>query len=121
MGDLSANFSKREFKCKCGDCEQVGPPDELIEVLQEIRDHFGKTVRVHSGHRCPAYNRRVGGASRSKHMKGIAADITIKGNSPKKVQNYLLQKYDGQYGIGRYNTFTHIDVRDGQARWDNRR
>lgn len=121
MGDLSKNFSTSEFRCKCRSCEPILPPKELVDALQELRDHFGKSVRVHSGHRCPDYNRRVGGAARSKHMKGIAADITVKGNSPNKVQKYLLDRYKGKYGIGRYNTFTHIDVRTGPARWDNRR
>ena len=121
MGDLSPNFNRREFKCKCGECEQVGPPQELVDVLQDVRDHFGKPITVHSGHRCPAYNKRVGGAKRSKHMLGIAADITVKGYTPNQVQKYLLNKYEGKYGIGRYNTFTHIDVRKGPARWDKRK
>ena len=121
MGDLSKNFSRDEFRCKCAECEQVGPPMELVEILQDVRDHFGRAVAVHSGHRCAAYNKRVGGAPRSKHLTGDAADITVAGHTPDQVQDYLLAKYPGRYGIGRYNTFTHVDVRPGPARWDNRR
>lgn len=120
MGDLSKNFNKSEFKCKCGQCEQVGPAQELVEVLQEIRDHFGTAITINSGHRCPAYNYRVGGARRSQHMLGTAADFNVKGKTPNEVQDFILTKYEGMYGIGRYNNFTHIDVRGYQARWDNR-
>lgn len=121
MGDLSKNFSRDEFKCNCGECEQVGPPQELVDVLQDVRDHFGRAVVINSGHRCPAYNRRVGGAFRSQHLTGKAADFNVAGHSPVEVQEYLLDKYGGRYGIGRYNTFTHVDVRPGPARWDLRR
>lgn len=120
MGDLSKNFSRREFKCKCGRCEQVGPDPQLIEELQDMRDYFDATVTIHSGHRCPAYNRRVGGVRNSEHLKGRAADFTVKGVSNNRVQEYLLAKYKGQYGIGRYRNFTHFDMRPGPARWDNR-
>lgn len=120
MGDLSKNFSRREFRCKCGQCDQVGPDPELILVMQEIRDHFGVLVRVYSGHRCPTYNRRVGGAKYSQHLKGTACDFAVKGVAHDTVQEYLLERYAGKYGIGRYDTFTHVDVRPKMARWDNR-
>ena len=120
MGDLSKNFSKSEFKCKCGECEQVGPDPRLIERLQEIRDHFDATVTIYSGHRCPAYNKRVGGAKYSQHLKGTAADFGVKGVSHNKVQKYALKMMEGWGGVGRYKTFTHVDVRKGPARWDNR-
>jgi len=120
MGDLSKNFSKSEFRCKCGECSPVLPPDELIEVMQHIREHFDLPVTVHSGHRCKDYNRRVGGASRSKHLTAEACDFTILGVSNDKIQEYVLNHYQGKYGIGRYNNFTHVDVRKGPARWDFR-
>jgi uncharacterized protein YcbK (DUF882 family) len=121
MGDRSKNFSNSEFKCKCGDCAQIFPPDDLIVIAQDVRDHFNAPVTVHSGHRCPAYNARVGGASKSQHLEANGADMTVKGVSPFMVQEYLLEKYPDQHGIGRYDTFTHIDVRGYKARWDKRK
>lgn len=128
MGNRSKNFSDHEFKCKCRlraphlpPCEQVFPPDELITILQDVRDHFGAPVSIHSGHRCPPYNKFVGGAFASAHMRAIAGDLTVQGVSPNTVQEYLLERYPDAYGIGRYNTFTHIDTRTYKARWDNRR
>ena len=115
MGDISKNFSKSEFTCKCG-CGFVIVNPELIQVLEDLRQHYGP-VRINSGCRCPKYNKAVGGGSNSEHMRGTASDITVNGYSPAKVQQYLLAKYPGKYGIGVYTTFTHIDVRPTKARW----
>ena len=47
------------------------------EILQPIRDKFGKSIYVNSGYRNPKVNRLVGGSSSSQHTKGEAADITV--------------------------------------------
>ena len=47
------------------------------EVLQPIRDKYGKTITVTSGYRCPKLNRAVGGSTTSQHVFGQAADITL--------------------------------------------
>lgn len=128
MGNRSKNLSDHEFMCKCRwraphlpKCEQVFAPDELIEIIQDVRDHFDAPVTIHSGHRCGPYNAYVKGATHSQHIKATAGDITVKGHTPNEVQAYLLDKYPSTLGIGRYNTFTHVDVRPYKARWDNRR
>lgn len=52
----------------------------LVEkVLEPIREHFGKPVKVNSGYRSPALNRAVGGSLTSQHSNGQAADIEIDG------------------------------------------
>ena len=45
-------------------------------VLDPLRRAWGGPLRVTSGYRCPALNRAVGGATRSQHLLGQAADIT---------------------------------------------
>lgn len=45
-------------------------------VLDPLREWYGKPVTVNSGYRCPRLNRLVGGAAGSQHLKGEAADIT---------------------------------------------
>ena len=62
---------------------------ELVENLQVIRDHINKPVRVISGYRTPKYNRRIGGARRSQHMKAKAADMVIKGMKPVEVHRIV--------------------------------
>lgn len=60
------------------------PPAEAVEQLRLLVDHvldplrkaYGRPIHVNSGYRCPALNRAVGGAPRSQHMRGQAADIT---------------------------------------------
>ena len=49
------------------------------KVLQPVRDHFGKGVKVNSGFRHPQVNEAVGGSKTSDHCKGMAADIEIPG------------------------------------------
>ena len=48
-------------------------------ILEKVRAHFGKPVRVNSGFRSPALNKRIGGSTTSQHMKGEAADFEIGG------------------------------------------
>lgn len=55
-------------------------------VLDPLREAWGRPLAVSSGYRCPALNRAVGGSATSHHMKGMAADITT-GN---KVDNRRL-------------------------------
>ena len=48
-------------------------------VLQPVRDHFGRGVKVNSAYRHPDVNKAVGGSTTSDHCKGMAADIEIPG------------------------------------------
>ena len=48
-------------------------------VLQPVRDHFGKGVKVNSGFRHPEVNAKIGGSKNSDHCRGQAADIEIPG------------------------------------------
>ena len=52
-------------------------------VLQPLRDWWGKEVKIGSGYRSLALNRAVGGVSNSQHMKGEAADLCIDGDMQK--------------------------------------
>ena len=73
MGDLRRNFSSWEFRCSCGRYRR--PTDELLDILQRLRDIVGKPLTIVSGYRCPTDNRRVGGHWRSRHLVAGAADI----------------------------------------------
>lgn len=117
---VSKSFKRKEFACKDGCGLGLGDGDinpELIEVIQDVRDHFGEPVVISSGLRCEAHNKRVGGAPKSQHLLGTAADLRIAKVKPGDVYDYLDKKYPNKYGVGRYNTFTHIDVRSNRARW----
>ena len=114
---MAKYFSRSEFACRCG-CEPSPTVDfELLEVLDDVRGHFGSPLSINSGVRCEAHNAAVGGGSKSQHLLGRAADLSSATVSPHAVQSYLLDKYQHKYGIGVYDTFTHIDTRPNKARW----
>jgi putative chitinase len=49
------------------------------KILEPVRNHFGKPVRINSGYRGPALNAAVGGSSKSQHCNGQAVDFEIDG------------------------------------------
>lgn len=116
---LSDNFKVKEFACNDGS-DTVLISDDLVSLLQKIRDHFGVAVTINSGYRTSTYNKKVGGATNSQHVKGTAADVVAKGVDPLIVAQYAEYLMPNSGGIGVYQTFTHVDVRTNRSRWDNR-
>lgn len=121
---LSAHFTLGEFACKDNsDTVLVSP--ELIRMLERLRDYIGGTISINSGYRTAAYNKKIGGASRSQHIYGTAADIVVKKGgkiiSAKKI--CCLCQYLGFAGIGYISTnATHVDMRSsGSYRGDERK
>ena len=49
----------------------------VVNVLDPLREKYGKPIRVSSGYRSPILNRSVNGATSSQHRLGEAADITV--------------------------------------------
>lgn len=114
---LSPNFAVNEFACSDGS-DAIFISDDLVALLQKVRDHYGKPVQINSAYRTHSKNKAVGGAQYSQHLLGTAADITISGVSPKDVAAYVETLIPRTGGIGIYKTFTHIDVRGQKARWN---
>jgi len=105
--------------CNCG-CGQDTVDSVLVSMVENVREYFAQPIKVTSGNRCIEYNEKIGGSKNSQHILSRACDIQVKNVSPNVVQNYCLQAFDGIGGIGRYDTFTHIDSRSDVARWDKR-
>lgn len=61
-------------------------------VLDPLREAWGKPITVTSGYRCPELNRAVGGSMTSDHLKGRAADITAGSRAQNKELFMLVQK-----------------------------
>ena len=113
---LSTNFRVKEFACLDGS-DPIFISTDLVTVLQKIRTHFGKAVTITSAYRTPTRNKAVGGTAYSQHLYGNAADIKVNGVSPARVAEYAEKLLPHKGGIGIYDTFTHIDVRNTKARW----
>jgi uncharacterized protein YcbK (DUF882 family) len=109
------HFKTSEFACK--HCGEVKVSNHLLSILELVRLRFGKPVIVTSGYRCEVHNKNVGGAPKSKHIEGIAADIKVKGIKPSDVFDFLDETFPDQYGIGLYSSWVHIDDREIKARW----
>ena len=114
---LSKDFRVREFRCKNG-ADPIFIDTALVELLQKIRDHFGAPITINSAYRTPEYNKKIGGSTYSQHQYGKAADIVVKGVKPSDVAAYAEQLMPSYGGVGRYVTFTHVDVRDEKSRWN---
>jgi uncharacterized protein YcbK (DUF882 family) len=124
MAKITTNFSLEEFNCKDG---SEMPNDVMINIiklaknLQVLRDAVGKTITITSGYRSPKYNLKIGGAKDSQHIKGTAADIKVKGMTPKEVskviEGLIANGKMTQGGIGIYPSWVHYDCRKIKARW----
>jgi hypothetical protein len=100
---LTKNFKVREFACKDG-TDIILIDDRLFELLQTLRDHFKRSIRITSGYRTRAYNMHIGGNVNSKHMTGQAADIDV-GSGDSLVDPLLVAmtaQAIGSHGIGCY-------------------
>lgn len=119
---LSTNFQVKEFRCKDGG-DKILIDSALVTILQKIRDHYGKAVNITSAYRTASYNSKIGGAAKSQHLYGTAADIRITGVTPRDLARYIetevnpggLGLYD--YGDNDKAGFVHVDTRAGKSRW----
>ena len=103
--NLSANFSLHEMT-KSETALRMGfdntPDDEATEnlrllcekVLQPVRDHYGKGVKVNSAYRSPESNAAVGGSKTSDHCKGMAADIEIPGVANADLAQWIMDNLE---------------------------
>lgn len=124
---ITPNFALAEFACRDGS----EYPREWIEtrlrplclVLEKLREVVGMPIQISSGFRTYEYNKKIGGAYRSQHVQGTAADVIVKGYEASEVADVLQTLHDNKIirigGLGRYPGFCHVDIRFGKrlAHW----
>lgn len=108
---LSEHFKLGEFKCPDGS-DIVKIDSRLIEKLEELRSIGGFVITITSGYRTPAYNKKIGGATGSKHTLGQAVDCRVYKDKKLIEPKYIAclcqdLKWDG---VATMNTATHLDV-----------
>jgi len=121
---LTTNFTLAEFNCKSG---APMPPNvltriqELANNLQVLRDELGASITINSGYRSPAHNAAIGGATASRHVVGDAADIRVRGFTPRqvaaKIEELIAAGKMKQGGLKAYASWVHYDCRGTRARW----
>ena len=117
---LSTHFQVYEFACADGS-NPVFVSQSLVDILENIRVHFGQPVHINSGYRTVSYNAGVSGSSKkSQHCSGLAADIRVDGHTPAEVYAYAETLLGDHGGLGIYNSFVHVDVRADKSRFDYR-
>ena len=117
-------FKASEFASKDGKPSPYGPMNvrqELVDFLNQLRLRFGHALVVNSGYRSPEHNKEVGGVPNSYHTKGLAADIRPVDLKELDELYELADRMNITGGVGRYDTFVHVDRRGIYARWDYRR
>ncbi len=120
---LSPHFRVREFRCRDGS-DPIFVDTQLVELLERIREHFGKAVTITSAYRTAAHNAAVGGAKFSQHLYGRAADIRVQGVRVEDAAAYAENLLPDTGGVGHYPVrpgratgWVHVDVRNAKARW----
>lgn len=64
------------------------------KILEPVRKHFGKPVRINSGYRGPALNAAVGGSNKSQHCNGEAVDFEIDGLANPQLAKWVSENCD---------------------------
>ena len=130
--NLTDNFKLSEFACGCG-CKGHEQPEIVAALrllcerrLQPLRDRLGVALKVYTGFRCVAFNKRCGGAKRSQHLYGKAADLIPADGNVERVGDearaIMAELRSGGVKVYRRQkrvSFTHVDDRSG--RWDGNR
>lgn len=130
--DLPPEYARKNFTwdalrckgvtCGCGGVAYI--TDQSLDKLQRLRDRLNTPLTLNSAARCEQHNKDEGGASRSRHISHMfnhscAFDVVI---PPGLTCDELVGEAEevGFKGIGRYDTFVHVDDRSFPARWDKR-
>lgn len=108
-------FTFNEFiKTDSGMDNTISSPSHLANIvnlwnyLNQIREELGAPIFINSAFRTPQINKQVGGAKRSFHMEGRAADIKTKPLYHERLHEVLLNHKDELSELIEYPTFFHI-------------
>ena len=101
-------FSQFARDWRTGDVKRFNPKTIDIAYTAWKMVQTDQPLVLNSGYRSPETNRKVGGASRSQHLKAAALDLSHPTVSPRRIHAAAKKIRGG--GVGRYNTFTHVDA-----------
>jgi uncharacterized protein YcbK (DUF882 family) len=121
---MTKNFKLEEFACKSGAPMPLSVRtnvERLAKNLQVLRDELKVPMTITSGHRSPEHNKKIGGATFSRHLMGDAADFKAQGIAPSAVaaiiERLISEGKMEQGGLKAYATWTHYDCAGTKRRW----
>lgn len=111
-------FTREEFRCRCGNYHApycngfpVEPDETLVEMVDDIRAHFGRPAHPSSGIRCEQHNAdQPRAAANSKHKRGKALDFFIEGVSGETLRAYAAADPRCTYAYVISGNYVHVDV-----------
>jgi len=121
--ELSKNFSLLELSSSetavrkgidnTPSTEVISNLQELCQnVLQPIREWYGKPINVTSGYRSPKLNKAIGGSSTSDHCLGCAVDFTLPKEDYEKVFKWIRENLEYDQLINEFNfQWIHVSFR----------
>ena len=112
--DITDNFTLEEL-CRTSKPYDNTPNESQVEalralaenVLQPLRNLYGKPIIVNSGFRSAMVNKAVGGSPTSQHLRGEAADLNCENN--KKLYELILYNLEYDQLINEYDySWIHV-------------
>ena len=106
------------------------PPPMVVEnilllnenIIQLVRDHYGKIIIISSGYRCKKVNKKIGGAKNSQHMYGMAADLNGEEDKDNRELFYTIKdRFDfdqliWEFGNNEFPDWVHVSYSLGNNR-----
>lgn len=108
------NFKESEFRCHCG-CGRADMQPQFVDMLDRLRDIYGRPLVVLSGFRCPEHNNVVSDTGLDgPHTHGCAADLQCAGHEAHLLLRIVMQMNFGGVGIKQKGDvgarFIHVDT-----------
>jgi len=107
----SKYFSFDEMKCKCG-CDQAPMDQDFMDLLDNIRESFGKPLIISSGYRCHNHPIEAKKSKAGAHATGKAADLSVAGVDAQRVLLAAMLLDVNRLGVQQKGTgrFIHLDT-----------
>lgn len=96
---------------------------EFAQMMQHLRNYWGKPMKVNSWYRTKEFNTRIGGDVNSAHLDGIAADIALPSitdrnrNNLIEVWRSICINYGVIGGVSIYSWGVHFDANKNPMRY----
>lgn len=111
-------WRREEFRCRCGENHEpycngfpVEPDKTLVELVDDLRHHFGRPGHRSSGIRCPRHNAdQPNAAEKSRHLSGKALDFFIEDVSGEELLAAAKADKRCRYAYIISGQYVHVDV-----------